>query len=190
MYAYGRGKTRLIIIALAVLMAATRFHHFGSPFSLPDASLAVFFMGGLYLGGLAPFGLLLAEACAIDYAAIAYAGVSDYCISPAYVFLIPTYAVLWMAGRQVQRPGFFEKNAALGAVFLLIVSTSLAFVISNGSFYLFSDPFSDLSWFDYTKSVVFEYYPLYMLSTLVYVSIPLGIRIFSQARDIRKLEFR
>ena len=46
-------QTRLIAIfaALAALMAATRFNHFGSAVSLPDASYAVFFLGGLYLAG-------------------------------------------------------------------------------------------------------------------------------------------
>ena len=38
-----------IFISLAALMAATRFNHFGSAVSLPDASYAVFFLCGLYL---------------------------------------------------------------------------------------------------------------------------------------------
>lgn len=42
-------QTRSIAIfaALAALMAATRFNHFGSAASLPDASYAVFFLGWL-----------------------------------------------------------------------------------------------------------------------------------------------
>ena len=39
-------------IALMLLMAATRSSHIGTPFQLPDASLAVFFLAGLWFGGL------------------------------------------------------------------------------------------------------------------------------------------
>jgi hypothetical protein len=45
--------------ALAALRAATRFHHFGSAMYLPDASLAVFFLGGLYLRRALAFGARL-----------------------------------------------------------------------------------------------------------------------------------
>ena len=62
-------QTRAIVIfvALATLMAATRFNHFGSAVSLPDASLAVFFLGGLYLsrsarGSMMIFAALILEA--------------------------------------------------------------------------------------------------------------------------------
>lgn len=45
-------KQQFVLLALfALLMAATRFHHFGSALFLPDASLAVFFLAGFYLSG-------------------------------------------------------------------------------------------------------------------------------------------
>ena len=87
-----------IACALAALMAATRFHHFGSAFHLPDASLAVFFLGGLYLRRTAAFGAYIGLAALLDYVAIVHGGVSDWCVTPAYAFLLPTYACLWWAG--------------------------------------------------------------------------------------------
>lgn len=56
--------------ALAGLMAATRFNHFGSPVSLPDASLAVFWLAGLYLRPYW-FALFIVEAGLLDWASIA-----------------------------------------------------------------------------------------------------------------------
>jgi hypothetical protein len=92
-------KQYLTISALAMLMALTRSDHFGSAVTLPDASLAVFYLAGIFTGGIASFAVLLAEAALLDYVAITHWQVSDYCISPAYIFLIPTYAVMMFAGR-------------------------------------------------------------------------------------------
>ena len=84
-------------IPLIALMVLTRFHHFGDVLHLPDASLAVFFFAGFYRKK-AFFGFLLVLAALIDYLAIEN-GTSSWCVTPAYVFLIPTYAVMWFAGR-------------------------------------------------------------------------------------------
>src|SRR5690554_3136356 len=48
-----------IVLGLAVLMAATRSHHFASVTHLPDASWAVFFLAGFYLRPLWVFPALL-----------------------------------------------------------------------------------------------------------------------------------
>lgn len=157
----------LTILSLAMLMALTRTDHFGSAITLPDASLAVFYLAGMFTGGLASFAMLLAEAALLDYLAISQFQVSDYCISPAYVFLIPTYAVMLFAGR------WSAKYAALNAQdislqsAILLVATSAAFLLSNGSFYLLSGKFSELSIIQYSERVV-GYYPAYLSSTLLY----------------------
>ena len=75
--------------ALAMAMAATRFHHEGTAFALPDASLAVFFLAGAFLSTSGVFIGLLALAGIIDYLAVTSLGVSDYCFSPAYAFMAP-----------------------------------------------------------------------------------------------------
>src|SRR5512137_506705 len=90
-------KAEYLPLSLIALMVLTRFHHFGDVLHLPDASLAVFFFAGFYRKK-AFFGFLLALAALIDYLAIEN-GTSSWCVTPAYVFLIPTYAVMWFAGR-------------------------------------------------------------------------------------------
>jgi hypothetical protein len=154
-------------VALMAMMAATRFHHFGSAFSLPDASLAVFFMAGLWLGGRYLFIALLLEAGLIDYLAITRFGVSDFCISSAYVFLIPTYAAMWFAGLWCGRFKTPSPNTAAQQFAVLLMATSVAFLISNGSFYLFSGRYADLSWGQYFARIA-QHYPSYVGYTLCY----------------------
>ncbi|MDD5277780.1 MAG: hypothetical protein PHR16_17100 [Methylovulum sp.] len=163
-------KINYSTLPLIALMALTRVHHFGSAWSLPDASLAVFFLAGLCFNSRALLAVLVLEAGVIDYLAINQFNVSDWCISPAYVFLIPTYAVLWMAGRHAS-----TKNHPLArTVALAALATSAAFVISNGSFYLFSGRYAELAALDYAAAVA-QYYQPYLSSAMIYSVIGLAI---------------
>ncbi len=165
-------------IALIGLMLATRFHHFGDAISLPDASLAVFFFAGFWVGGWKFFVVLLIGAGLIDYVAISQFSVSDYCVSPAYVFLIPTYACLWLAGNYCAKYNTLKLSELMLQFAILFISTSAAFAISNGSFYLLSGKFPDLNWLEYSNRVS-QYYPSYVSYTLVY-----AVVIFSMVKII------
>jgi len=167
-------KTPLGVWALMALMLVTRFHHFGSAIALPDASLAVFFMAGLWFGRLPLLTILLVEAAIIDYVAIAHMGVNDYCISPAYGFLIPAYAALFYAGRLASRFRTQQASELLLQISLLVISTSAAFVIANGSFYLFSGRFAELNWLDYAGRVA-QFYPSYLTAALIYYLVIVGL---------------
>jgi len=159
------------LIALAALMAATRFHHFASTLALPDASLAVFFLAGLWFAGRYLFIFLLLEAGLIDYLAITQFGVSDFCISSAYFFLIPTYFVMWSAGKFCQPDKALLKDyTVLKQITLLSLATASAFLISNGSFYLFSGRFTELTWPVYSAQFG-NYFPPYLLAALAYVGV-------------------
>ena len=159
---------------LVLLMGLTRFHPLGSSLSLPDASLAVFFLAGLYLRSAWLFVAFLAEAALIDYVAITHGGVSAWCVSPAYGFLVPTYGVLWYTGRRLQAPaGLSWRNWALclgGA----LGATVIAFGISNGSFYLLSGRFAGTPLMSYLDSVM-GYFRSYTGSTLAYVAVGLAM---------------
>lgn len=152
-------------IPLIAIMALTRFHHFGDVLHLPDASLAVFFFAGFYRKK-ALFVFLLLLAGLIDYVAIAN-GTSAWCVSPAYVFLVPTYAVMWLAGRYCSKFKSFNATELAISVSLMTLATSVAFIISNGSFYLFSGRYTDLSWAQYFARVA-QYYPPYVGFAMVY----------------------
>lgn len=127
---------------LALVMAATRIHHFAA---IPDASWAVFFVGGFYLRRQWrwAFPALLLVAFLADWYAISAAGIAfwgHYCVSPAYWVLLPSYLTLWLGGAWLasRQPGL--RWASLGQLAAaLLVSVSLCYVLSNGSFYWLSD---------------------------------------------------
>lgn len=163
-----------IFSALAVLMAATRFEHFGSAVSLPDASLAVFFLGGMYLvrsvrAAFVAFSVLILEAGLIDYYVTSMQGVSDWCMTPAYWFLIPTYGSLWLVGRWFALRHTVEGRGMFRFALVAWAACSFAFMFSNATFYLFSEHFSDMSAAEYASRVV-QYYGSYVSVALLYIA--------------------
>lgn len=166
-------QSRFIVLALAMLMLVTRYDHFGSAVSLPNASLTVFFFAGLYLIRAGGFLLLLAEALAIDYVATHVGGISDFCITPAYLFLIPSYAVMWLSGLYSHRlPGHSAKQV-INLAGVLVVATSVSFLISNASFYLLSGYIANQNWAGFFEQLI-RYYPHYLLTTLLYTTVILS----------------
>jgi len=144
----------------------------GDVLHLPDASLTVFFFAGFYRKK-ALFIFLLALAGLIDYIAIAN-GTSSWCVSPAYVFLVPTYAVMWFAGRYCSAFKSLKMTELATQFGVVTLATSAAFTISNGSFYLFQVAIRDLSWGQYFARVA-QYYPPYVSSALLYIVLGYGI---------------
>ncbi len=89
-----------IFLLLALVMAATRLHHFSV---IPDASWGVFFLAGFWLRGSArwAFALLIAEAVLIDFFVITGQGIdfwTHYCVSPAYWSMPAYFGALWFGG--------------------------------------------------------------------------------------------
>lgn len=157
----------VIGLGLATLMAATRFHHLGDALHLPDASWAVYFLAGFYLAPVWLFGLL-AEAVVIDYVAIEWLGTSAFCVTPAYVALLPAYASLWLGGRWLA--GHLETGGWGWARLLGVgaVSASVAFLISNASFYWFGGQVDQPGLAAYAVHFL-RYFPGFVGTTLLYL---------------------
>ena len=64
-------KNLIIAAAIAFLMLLTRGSHVLTSVSLPDASLALLLIGGLYLRKASWFALFVVLATAIDFSAAA-----------------------------------------------------------------------------------------------------------------------
>jgi hypothetical protein len=174
-------KTALPLVAL---MSATRMHHFGDAFSLPDASLAVFFLAGLFFSSRTFFVALLIEAGLLDYVAISHLGVSDFCISPAYAFLIPTYFAMWFGGRlsaNFKSMQGTEFTLSIPAMATLFATTTSAFLISNGSFYWLSDNILQRDFSHYVAQLL-SYYAPYVGYAFFYTIVG-----FAVARAIKSL---
>ncbi|MEQ1526271.1 MAG: hypothetical protein ABL911_05970 [Gallionella sp.] len=168
-------KSIALCALLMLLMAVTRSHHFDSLTHLPDASLAAFLLAGFYLPFIA-FPILLVVAGLADYFAFNYASVSDWCFSPAYWFLIPTYAVLFYAGRFFAKRYQFTWYSLIEFAVIAASAISLAFLISNTSFYLLAGYFEKMSAWEYASSVA-KYFMPYQISAFMYLSIAAVLHI-------------
>ena len=180
-----------IFFALALVMAATRAHHFGP---LPDASWAVFFLGGFWLRGAGrwAFPLLMAEAVLVDYFVITGQGIpfwSHYCVSPAYWFLVPSYFTLWTGGSWLARHQQGLRLSTLGlAAAALLVSEAACYLLSNGSFYWLSAsvpaPRSFAAW----GANLADWYLPFLGTAAVYVAIGavLHVVVIQLARTLRQ----
>ncbi|MBN6152159.1 hypothetical protein JR065_17590 [Xanthomonas sp. AmX2] len=177
-----------ICVAVAATMVATRFHHFGDALHLPDASMALFFVGGLYLRRHAAFIALLLLALLIDWAAIALAGVSDFCVTAAYAALPLAYALLWYPAR-AYAPRLSARPASLGAALLLGVAAAAAsFLVSNGAFYWFGGRYADPHWSQYLARA-WQWGPLFVRSTAFYLAAALALHALAvRAFPSRTLE--
>lgn len=201
-----------ILAALALVMIATRSTLLRDHlFPLPDASWAAFFVAGFYFSSgrrerfyglfsrsfaLASFVLLMALAVLIDYVVISAQGIGfwqHYCVSPAYWFLLPSYAALWLGGAflRAHYRGLHARELGLLAASAL-VAASVCYLISNGSFYWLSASVPSRSFAGWMENLG-DWYRPFMQTTLAYVAVAAvvhGLAVqflrFMPAHDARK----
>ncbi len=124
------------LLALVAAMGATRFGHLGTLWAPPDASWAVFFLAGFYLQeDRWVLAVLLCEAIVIDFVAIRVYGVSSYCVTGAYWFIVPGYSMLWLGGAWLRRHVVQRPSDAVRLAGSLLASFTACFVLTEGSFY-------------------------------------------------------
>ncbi len=160
--------TLMFTFGLMFVMWLTRGSHVDSIINLPDASLALFLIAGFFLRAYWPVVVLMLLAGGMDYWATQINGISDYCLSPAYSFLIPTYLCMWLGGRWLAKGFQWQAWDSVRFVMVTVISTNLAFHISSGSFYLLSGRFADVSWLEYGDRVI-AYLPSYLYITCAYL---------------------
>ncbi|MES2182734.1 MAG: hypothetical protein V4493_11635 [Pseudomonadota bacterium] len=151
---------------IAFLMLLTRGSHVLTSVSLPDASLALLLIGGLYLRKAAWFALFVVLATAIDFGAAAIDSLQGFCLTDGYWGMLPTYAVMWLAGLWLSK----QTNSfdAFKYAFAGLLATFLAFVISTQSYYLFSGRFPANGMIESLQHG-WEYLPSYMGFTAMYL---------------------
>ena len=156
----------IIAAAIAFFMLLTRGSHVLTSVSLPDASLALLLVGGLYLRKAVWFALFVVLATAIDFGAAAVDSIQAFCLTDGYWGMLPTYAVMWLAGlwlgKQADSTDIVKFSAAS------LVATFAAFVISTQTYYLFSGRFPDAGIVE-SMQHGWEYLPSYMGFTAMYL---------------------
>ncbi len=160
-------KTLVIAAAIAFLMILTRGSHVLTSVALPDASLALLLIGGLYLRKAAWFAFFVALATVIDFGASAIDSWYGFCLTAGYWGMLPTYAAMWLAGIWLskQTDSFDIVKYALAG----LLATFLAFVISTQTYYLFSGRFPNNGIIE-TIQYGWDYLPSYMVFTAMYLA--------------------
>lgn len=157
-----------IAALFAVIMIGTRFHHFGDMLHLPDASMALFFLGGIYLRKHLAFVGFVVLSVLVDWYSVSYAGVSDFCITVAYSFMPLAYAVLWYGGRLLA-PRYDGSLRSYGLVFLgIVVCATLSYAVSNGAFYWLGGRYPNPHMAEYLARFM-QWGPLFVRAAALYV---------------------
>ncbi len=170
-------RTQLIIAAaLVLLLIITRGHHFAGLHNLPSASTAVFLLAGIYLRPAWVFPALLTIAGGLDFAAVTWGGVSNFCVSPAYPLLIPAYAALWLAGRWYARHYHFEWRTLLPLFAAMLVGAVVCELFSSGGFYFLSGQFTDTTLVEFGGRFA-TYFPFSLQSIVFYTALATVIHI-------------
>jgi hypothetical protein len=173
----------LVGFLLTLLMLVTRGHHDFTPVHLPDASWAIFFLVGLYLrpGWLFPGFFLLAAG--MDYVAITWGGVSSFCVTGAYLFLVPAYGALWFAGRSYTSWAALSRRDLAPLVLYALAGTLLCELISSGGFFFFSGRFVEPSLGEFAGRLA-TYLPGNLVNQTLYLGLAAVVHgLFSLLRD-------
>ncbi len=163
-------------LSLLLLMITTRGHHFATLEHLPSASWAVFLLAGLYLRPVWVFPALLALAGSLDYAAITWGGVSNFCASPAYPMLLPAYGSLWLAGRWYAKQYHAHWSTLVPASLAILLGATVCELFSSGGFYFLSGHFVDPTLTEFGARFI-QYFPGSLQSLLFYITIAAVIHL-------------
>jgi hypothetical protein len=168
-------------LALALLLAMTRGQHFATV-NLPSASWAVFFIAGVLLRPRWVFPALFIEASLLDFAAVQWAGVSDWCLSPAYWMLLPAYGSLWFGGRLYA--GWHRDRPSSLALLMatVMIAALVCYLFSGGGFLYFSGRYPEPSLALLAERIGI-YYPRYLGSLALYVGV--AALLYAGARVLR-----
>jgi len=169
---------RIAVLALTVLMAATRIEHFGAGQIAPDASTAVFFLAGLLIGNPLWMLALLGEALLLDLTAIKVVGVEAVCVTVGYGMMIPAYGALWLAARPVRANDRLDLFGAAKLVCACSAGVLGFFLFSNLGYYLGVGFEGSMGVEEYVRVVV-RYFPPYLSSTLLYSAIGVALAVLA-----------
>ncbi|HAV72550.1 MAG TPA: hypothetical protein DCX91_11805 [Stenotrophomonas sp.] len=171
-----------VLSVLVLLMAATRVNHFAA---IPDASWAVFFIGGFYLRQWTrwAFPLLMALAVLVDWIVIRRSGLDfwqHYCVSPGYWMLLPAYFAMWGGGLLLRR-GYQGANwAALGkGALLLVAAVAVCHLFAQGGFYWTSDNVAAPTFGGWAKNYSDWFLP-YLRTAAVYVGLAAALQLATE----------
>ncbi len=165
-----------IALAIALMVIVTRGHHFASIDFLPSASYAAFFIAGYYLRSSIMFIALLALCAGLDMAAVTWGGVSNFCVTPAYGFLLPAYGTMWLAGRWTAANTSWAFSSLFKLSGMVVVASAVAQFFSSGGFYFFGGRYPDPTLVEFGARLV-KYYPKQLEAIAFWVVVALIVHV-------------
>ena len=168
--AYLKNTKVQIFTFLIFLMLLTRGDHLLTSVSLPDASFALFLIGGMLLKKPKWFISLFAFSVVIDLVTLSMSSNNQIPINLGYFGLLPSYGVMWLFGSRIANTKSFLKFAAFG-----IISTLITFVISTQTYNLLSGIFPDIT-IKESIQTGWEYLPQSFVFTMSYLVAYWGIQ--------------
>jgi hypothetical protein len=187
-------KPLLIAAALAFLMLLTRGSHVLTAVSLPDASLALFLLGGLCLSAnlknsMYWFAAFFGLATVIDFGAAAFDPAQGFCLTNGYWGLIPAYGAMWLGGLWLnkQQDAFANKSIVTYTA-VAMFTTFVAFIISTQTYYLFSGRFPAQGMIEAMKHG-WEYLPSWMgFSAMYFAVVWLSVALWRSVKPVQTAE--
>jgi hypothetical protein len=152
-------------------MLVTRGNHFSTFNDLPSASIAIFFLAGMYLRTINYFWFFYILSIIIDLSSSYFRGSFGDCLTASYPALAFSYATMFAVGFYA-RVNWSKHTTFINLTKIalaLFIASSIAFFISNGSYYTLSGKLTNLSWAEYATSVD-KYYLKSMFNPIFYVS--------------------
>ena len=164
-------NTKYIYFFLITLcMILTRGSHVISPFALPDASFALFLIGGMLLKKPKWFISLFAFSFVIDLITLSVNTIYQIPINLGYIGLFVSYGVMWFFGLRIANTKSFLKFAAFA-----VIATLITFVISTQTYNLLSGSFPDITIKESIQSG-WDYLPQSFIYTMSYLMAYWGIQ--------------
>ena len=174
---YLKNTNLYIFTFLIFIMLLTRGDHLLTSVSLPDASFALFLIGGLLLKKSRLFISLFLLSVAIDLVTLYINSAYQIPINLGYLGLVPSYGIMWFTGSRIANTKSFIKFISFGAL-----ATLIAFVISTQTYNLFSGSIPNIT-FKQSIQTGWEYLPQSFIYTLSY------LMIYWVGRSIFKRQF-
>jgi hypothetical protein len=172
----------LIAAAIAFFMLLTRGSHVLTHVSLPDASLALFLLGGLLLKRWGWFAAFFVLATVIDFGAAAFDPAQGFCLTNGYWGLIPAYGAMWLGGLFLSKQDAFANKSFATYSLVSMLTTFVAFVISTQTYFSFSGRFPGQGVMEFMQ-YAWKYLPSWMGYSAMYFAIVwLGVYLFRQIK--------
>jgi hypothetical protein len=171
-------KAFITYILLLLVMSITRGSHLLTSVSLPDASFAIFLIGGMLLKKPKWFIYLFISSVVIDLATLSTNSAYQIPINFGYWGLLPSYGIMWFFGERIANTKSFLKFMAFG-----VIATLITFVISTQTYNLLSGTFPDIT-IKESIQTGWEYLPQSFMFTMSYLLAYWGIQSLFKRRFV------